>query len=92
MRIIAGEWGGRRIEAPKGRAVRPTSDRAREAWMSIVHPLLPGARVLDLFAGTGALGLSTLAVLAALYPSVRVAAVVRWEAQADLATRLGAEV
>lgn len=60
MRIISGEWGGRAIKAPKGRDVRPTSDRAREAWMSILHPILPGARVLDLFAGTGALGLEAL--------------------------------
>ena len=60
MRIIAGEWGGRTIRAPKGRDVRPTADRAREAWMSIVHPVLPGARVLDAFAGTGALGLEAL--------------------------------
>lgn len=60
MRIIAGEWKGRRIEAPAGHAVRPTSDRAREAWMSIVHADLVGATVLDLFAGTGALGLEAL--------------------------------
>lgn len=60
MRIVAGRWGGRRIKVPKGRAVRPTTDRVREAWMSAAGPELPGARVLDLFAGSGALGLEAL--------------------------------
>jgi 16S rRNA (guanine966-N2)-methyltransferase len=60
VRIVAGEWRGRIIAAPAGRAVRPTTDRVREAWMSIVNSALPGARVLDLFAGSGALGLEAL--------------------------------
>jgi 16S rRNA (guanine966-N2)-methyltransferase len=60
VRIVAGEWGGRRLQAPPGRGTRPTTDRVREAWMSVVAPLLPGARVLDLFAGSGALGLEAL--------------------------------
>ena len=60
MRIVAGEWRGRRIKAPPGDRVRPTADRVREAWMSIVQAQLPGARVLDLFAGSGALGLEAL--------------------------------
>jgi 16S rRNA (guanine966-N2)-methyltransferase len=60
MRIVAGEWRGRRIRAPSGDRVRPTADRVREAWMSIVQPQLPGAAVLDLFAGSGALGLEAL--------------------------------
>jgi len=60
VRIIAGEWRGRIIRAPDDARVRPTADRVREAWMSIVMPALPGARVLDLFAGSGALGLESL--------------------------------
>jgi 16S rRNA (guanine966-N2)-methyltransferase len=60
MRIVAGEWRGRRIHAPPTMAVRPTADRVREAWMSIVQHDLPDARVVDLFAGSGALGLEAL--------------------------------
>ena len=60
MRIVAGAWRGRQIKAPPGDLVRPTGDRVREAWMSIVNASLPDARVLDLFAGSGALGLEAL--------------------------------
>ena len=60
MRIVAGEWRGRRIAAPEGRNVRPTLDSVREAWMSILQTDIPDARVLDLFAGSGALGLEAL--------------------------------
>jgi 16S rRNA (guanine966-N2)-methyltransferase len=60
MRIVAGQWRGRKIEAPPGQAVRPTLDRVREAWMSILQGRIPGSRVLDLFAGSGALGLECL--------------------------------
>jgi len=55
LRIVAGKWRGRRIEAPEGSSVRPTLDRVREAWMSILQLDLPHARVVDLFAGSGAL-------------------------------------
>ncbi|MEO6443567.1 MAG: 16S rRNA (guanine(966)-N(2))-methyltransferase RsmD [Gemmatimonadaceae bacterium] len=73
MRIIAGEWRGRTISAPNDARVRPTGDRAREAWMSIVHPTLAGARVLDLFAGSGALGLEALSRGAAFCDFVEIA-------------------
>ena len=59
MRVVAGELRGRRLKAPRGTAVRPTSDRAREALFSILGDL-SGADVLDLFCGTGALGIEAL--------------------------------
>jgi 16S rRNA (guanine966-N2)-methyltransferase len=60
VRIVGGRWGGRRIAAPPGRRTRPTTDRVREAWMSAAAAWLPDATVLDLFAGSGALGLEAL--------------------------------
>jgi 16S rRNA (guanine966-N2)-methyltransferase len=60
MRIVAGVYGGRRLIMPKDPRVRPTADRVREAWMSILGAHLEGARVLDLYAGSGALGLEAL--------------------------------
>jgi 16S rRNA (guanine966-N2)-methyltransferase len=62
-RIISGEAGGRRLEVPPGRTTRPTSDRAREGLFASVHSLfgeLAGATVLDLYAGSGAVGLEAL--------------------------------
>jgi 16S rRNA (guanine966-N2)-methyltransferase len=59
VRVIAGRWGGRRLAAPRGRGVRPTSDRVREALFSTLGPI-EDARVLDLFAGSGALGIESL--------------------------------
>lgn len=62
-RVIAGAAGGRRLAVPQGGGTRPTSDRAREAlfstWLSLYGPLA-GARVLDLYAGSGAVGLEAL--------------------------------
>ena len=60
MRVIAGRWRGRRLTAPAGAATRPTSDRTREALFSILGERVPNARVLDLFAGSGALGIEAL--------------------------------
>ena len=60
IRIIAGEFGGRRLKTPATDKVRPTADRVREAWFSILQRAMRGARVLDLFAGSGALGLEAL--------------------------------
>ena len=59
MRIIAGSHRSRQIAAPKGRDTRPTSDRVRENAFNLIGPV-DGAAVLDLFAGSGALGLEAL--------------------------------
>jgi 16S rRNA (guanine966-N2)-methyltransferase len=58
--VIAGALGGRTLVAPRGRSVRPTSDRVREALFSILGETVVDARVLDLFAGSGALGIEAL--------------------------------
>lgn len=60
MRLVAGSLGGRRLRAPAGDATRPTSERVREAVFSILGPPPPGSTVLDLFAGSGAMGLEAL--------------------------------
>lgn len=57
MRVTGGVLGGRRIETPKIGDVRPTQDKVRAALFSSLAAMVPGARVLDLFAGTGALGI-----------------------------------
>jgi 16S rRNA (guanine(966)-N(2))-methyltransferase RsmD len=59
MRVIAGEHGGRRLVAPRGTRTRPTSDRVREALFMSLEPLA-GLRVVDLYAGSGALGIEAL--------------------------------
>ncbi|MGP2438533.1 16S rRNA (guanine(966)-N(2))-methyltransferase RsmD [Streptomyces sp. JW3] len=63
-RVIAGEAGGRRLAVPPGNGTRPTSDRAREGllstWQSLLGGPLDGERVLDLYAGSGAVGLEAL--------------------------------
>lgn len=63
MRIIAGEWRGRKLSAPKGDGTRPTADRTRETLFSMLASRLgsfEGLQVADLFAGSGALGLEAL--------------------------------
>ena len=60
MRIIAGEYRSRRLEAPAGLATRPTSDRLRETLFNVLAARIGGARFLDLYAGSGAVGLEAL--------------------------------
>lgn len=60
LRIIGGTWRGRRLPSPPGEAVRPTTDRVRETLFNWLAPVIEGVRCLDLYAGSGALGLEAL--------------------------------
>ena len=60
VRIVGGRWRGTRLAVPELAGLRPTSDRVRETLFNWLQPVLPGAVVLDLFAGSGALGLEAL--------------------------------
>ena len=60
MRITGGEFGGRNLQVPKSDEIRPTQDRVREALFSILQTEVPGSVFLDLFAGSGAVGLEAL--------------------------------
>jgi 16S rRNA (guanine966-N2)-methyltransferase len=60
LRVIAGAHKGRRLKTPTWEGLRPTADRLRETLFNVVSPRVAGARVLDGFAGTGALGIEAL--------------------------------
>jgi 16S rRNA (guanine966-N2)-methyltransferase len=60
VRIVGGDWRGTRLPVADAAGLRPTPDRVRETLFNWLQPVLPGARVLDLFSGTGALGLEAL--------------------------------
>jgi 16S rRNA (guanine966-N2)-methyltransferase len=60
MRIIAGEFGGRKLLPPAGEVTRPITDRAKQSLFDVITPLIDGARVYDCFAGTGSMGLECL--------------------------------
>src|SRR6185295_7903818 len=60
MRVIAGSLKGRRLKPPSWDGLRPTSDKLRETLFNVLAPLVAGARVLDVYAGTGAVGIEAL--------------------------------
>lgn len=86
MRIVGGIWAGKDLVSP-GRRVRATSEEVRDGWVTLLHPWLPGARVLDLFAGSGALGLEALSRGAALADFVEDGAEALHALKANVAAR-----
>jgi 16S rRNA (guanine966-N2)-methyltransferase len=90
IRIIGGRWRGRRLAVPPGKGLRPTPDRVRETLFNWLSPRIAGARCLDLFAGSGALGLEALSRGAAAVVLVERGAPVARHLREQVAT-LGAE-
>ncbi len=90
MRIIGGSWRGRQITVPAAGGVRPTGDRVREAWFSIIQFDVPNARAVDLCAGSGALGIEALSRGAAHVTFVDSSSVALEAIQRNLAS-LGAD-
>ncbi|GMV06799.1 MAG: hypothetical protein AMXMBFR53_30740 [Gemmatimonadota bacterium] len=86
MRIVSGVWAGKELVSP-GKRVRATSEAVRDRWMSYLEPHLEGARVLDLFAGSGALGLEALSRGAAHADFVEDAPVALHALKANVAAR-----
>jgi 16S rRNA (guanine(966)-N(2))-methyltransferase RsmD len=86
MRIVAGETKGARLLVPSGTEVRPTSDRVREAVFSSLGTSVRGARVLDLFGGSGALGLEAMSRGASGAVFVERSGVIRKVLEANIAT------
>jgi 16S rRNA (guanine966-N2)-methyltransferase len=90
VRIIGGVWRGRYLEVPEQAGLRPTPNRVRETLFNWLAPYLPGARCLDLFAGSGALCLEALSRGAARVVMVEAAPTVAAQLRANL-VRLGAQ-
>src|SRR3954447_26892385 len=84
MRIIAGEFRGRKLLPPEGQVTRPVTDRVKQSLFDILTPMLPDARVYDCFAGTGSMGLECL--------SRGAASVVFFEADRSAVARLGQNI
>src|SRR4029078_7683370 len=84
VRIIAGIWRGRRLQVPNIKGLRPTPDRVRETLFNWLSPYIQGARCLDLFAGTGALGFEALSRGASMVEMVEESPVVVKTLQAQI--------